>query len=62
MSSIANIFSSADTKWPDLRWVTVDDVITKCKNSYVKGSSEFPMIVDNKKNEVAFLQYTSGST
>ena len=63
VSDIQGIFkSSKSLKWPDLRWIAVDDVLAKGKE---KASSNTPgptLSFIPKDDDTAFLQYTSGST
>ena len=54
------MFSSQRSAWPELQWVEVDDVIAQSKK---KTDSEGPTLPPGPlTSEVAFLQYTSGST
>lgn len=63
VTAITNIFSSSgDTKWPNLEWISVDDVINKAKTAALAPSDWVPPLVGADRNSVAFLQYTSGST
>ena len=56
VEEIKNIFSS--DKWPELRWIPVDDHLKKGKGIQVLPDREtFPSL-----ETIAFLQYTSGST
>jgi acyl-CoA synthetase (AMP-forming)/AMP-acid ligase II len=58
MSAIKNIFSGSS--WPDLRWISVDGVISKAKTAKKTPTlDELPALSDT---DIAFLQYTSGST
>ena len=58
MSAIKNIFSGS--AWPDLRWISVDGVISKAKSAKKTPSLKaLPVVADT---DIAFLQYTSGST
>lgn len=60
VSGIKNIFSSkADNSWPDLKWISVDDTLSKGK-SLKTSLPVLPPAPEN--NDIAFLQYTSGST
>ena len=64
IEDLKNIFSSEAVRWPDLKWIAVDDVLKKGKSigkSGAKGSSgvTLPTITHER---IAFLQYTSGST
>mmetsp|Transcript_23706 Transcript_23706/g.40341 ORF Transcript_23706/g.40341 Transcript_23706/m.40341 type:complete len:814 (-) Transcript_23706:256-2697(-) len=58
MSAIKNIFSGS--AWPELHWISVDGVISKAKSAKkVPSLDDLPNISDG---DIAFLQYTSGST
>lgn len=60
VSDIQGIFKTKSTKWPDLKWILVDDVLAKGK---VKGSKSGVFLPPLPKgDDIAFLQYTSGST
>jgi acyl-CoA synthetase (AMP-forming)/AMP-acid ligase II len=59
VAGIRNVLSTSGSKWPELKWVAVDDVIKKAKASAGATSLEE---ISLDANEVAFLQYTSGST
>lgn len=57
-----NIFSSEAVRWPELKWISVDDVLKKGKavdRSKSKAAIALPTI---SPESIAFLQYTSGST
>lgn len=59
---LKNIFSSEAARWPELKWISVDDVLKKGKsvdNSKSKAAVALPTITPD---HIAFLQYTSGST
>lgn len=59
---LKNMFSSEAMRWPDLKWISVDDTLKKGKsvsNAGKKGPIALPTIT---KENIAFLQYTSGST
>ena len=58
MADIRNMFSS-DTKWPELNWVVVDEL-----KAYRPSSrpASLPPIAPAARDDVCFLQYTSGST
>ena len=51
-----NLFSSPDAKWPDLKWVTVNDLPISSSSGAANGLPKIPA------SDIAFLQYTSGST
>ena len=57
VTDIGNMFSNSAVTWPELQWISVDDVIVRGKNAVVE---ERPSTI--KSGDVAFLQYTSGST
>jgi acyl-CoA synthetase (AMP-forming)/AMP-acid ligase II/acyl carrier protein len=60
ISGIKNIFSSkSDNSWPDLKWISVDDTLSKGK-ALKTSLPVLPLAPEN--NDIAFLQYTSGST
>jgi acyl-CoA synthetase (AMP-forming)/AMP-acid ligase II len=59
---LKNIFSTESVRWPELKWISVDDVLKKGKTidrSKSKVATSLPTITPDK---IAFLQYTSGST
>lgn len=59
---LQNMFSFEAVRWPELKWITVDDTLKKGKSlssAGKKGSVVLPTIT---KENIAFLQYTSGST
>lgn len=58
IEDIKNIFSSE--RWPDIRWILVDDQLKKGKNQAGKASR--PNIPLPSPETISFLQYTSGST
>jgi acyl-CoA synthetase (AMP-forming)/AMP-acid ligase II len=60
VSDIQGIFSTKNTKWPDLKWILVDDVLAKGKSKGPKSGLSLPPYPE--ENGIAFLQYTSGST
>lgn len=61
IAGVANIFSSSGDKWPNMKWIQIDDILNKSKQSspHVSPPSSLPEI---KGSDIAFLQYTSGST
>lgn len=65
LAAIKNIFSSKDQGWPDLRWISVDSVISKAKSA-TKASPKLAASISSlpaiQASDIAFLQYTSGST
>ena len=72
VSDIQGIFKSKGLKWPDINWIVVDNILTKGKqknlqkssssNPNSKSSSGPNLPPSPKENDIAFLQYTSGST
>lgn len=60
MEGIKGIFSSdPNTKWPELQWVVVDDLLKKGRSTAMTNPSKEILL---ELEDVAFLQYTSGST
>jgi acyl-CoA synthetase (AMP-forming)/AMP-acid ligase II len=61
IEDLKNIFSTESVRWPDLKWIPVDDALKKGKQGgkTVKSAVLLPEI---SKSDIAFLQYTSGST
>jgi acyl-CoA synthetase (AMP-forming)/AMP-acid ligase II len=59
--NLKNMFSMESTPWPELKWITVDDVLKKGKglSKAKKSAVALPTIT---LDTIAFLQYTSGST
>ena len=58
--AIKNIFTGTSSSWPDLRWISVDGVISKAKAAKtIPNLDRLPGILES---DIAFLQYTSGST
>ena len=51
----STVFSAESVKWPDLNWIVTDDVMTSSGANLAWRGQE-------RSSEVAFLQYTSGST
>ena len=65
VENLKNMFSSGATKWPNqLRWIQVDDVISKGKSNTNPSAQllQFVSQVNILDSDLAFLQYTSGST
>ena len=58
LAGVLNVFSSSGEKWPDLKWIPVDDILSKGKS----GGPTITASVAKSADQVAFLQYTSGST
>jgi hypothetical protein len=48
----------ATKKWPDLTWITIDDILSKEKAKVTKAGSVTP--ITRNIGDIAFLQYTSG--
>lgn len=49
--------------WPALKWIVIDDILHKGKSSVIPTTtSEAFRSKENAENQIAFLQYTSGST
>ena len=68
VQDLKSIFSTEKAKWPELRWIQVDDVLKKGKLGKLAGgaasqhkNSESALPLPSR-DDVAFLQYTSGST
>jgi len=55
VEDIKNIFSNV--KWPELRWIPVDEQLKKGRTVAAEPSLSLPNM-----DSIAFLQYTSGST
>lgn len=45
-----------------MKWISVDDILSRGKMKASSGGKSPPLPSPPKKNDVAFLQYTSGST
>ena len=58
IESLKSIFSSEAKQWPELQWIKVDDVLKKGKAIKAKN----PVKHTVTSSDIAFLQYTSGST
>jgi acyl-CoA synthetase (AMP-forming)/AMP-acid ligase II len=58
---LKNIFTMESTPWPELKWITVDDVLKKGK-SLSKAKKPAVALPTITLDTIAFLQYTSGST
>eukprot|EP00924_Labyrinthula_sp_SR-Ha-C_P007350 maker-scaffold_24-snap-gene-0.10-mRNA-1 protein AED:0.18 eAED:0.18 QI:73/1/1/1/1/1/2/69/752 len=54
LSKVKDIFSSKKKPWPELTWITTDSLGRESTEDFEVGEENF--------NDVAFLQYTSGST
>jgi acyl-CoA synthetase (AMP-forming)/AMP-acid ligase II len=59
VEDIKNIFSTV--KWPELRWIAIDDQLKKGK-ALVSKNTAIPSYTVPSVDTIAFLQYTSGST
>eukprot|EP00606_Chrysophyceae_sp_TOSAG23-5_P000911 GSChrysophyteH2.ASY1.ANO1.636.1 assembled CDS len=59
MAGAKNLFSLSGHSWPNMTWIQVDKVIQAGKK--MKASNMKPPSAP-KESDVAFLQYTSGST
>jgi acyl-CoA synthetase (AMP-forming)/AMP-acid ligase II len=62
VSDIQGVFKSKSLKWPELRWITVDDVLSRGKEKAASGDSGPTLPPPPRHDDIAFLQYTSGST
>lgn len=62
VSAISSMFSSSEFRWPELKWIVVDDIIVKGKTNFSLEKAKHSFHVHDKGSEIAFLQYTSGST
>jgi acyl-CoA synthetase (AMP-forming)/AMP-acid ligase II len=65
-AKLSSMFSSSTgVKWPDhLRWVVLDDILTRAKKNQRVDASIIKTLPPKAKadDQIAFLQYTSGST
>lgn len=60
IQELKGIFSTGSVVWPELKWIQVDDSLSKGKiGKGITSNYQFPKI---SESDVAFLQYTSGST
>ena len=69
ISGLKNIFSSNGGSWPKVTWIVVDDTIKASKKAVSKKNTsginfnyESTHNLNDIGDEIAFLQYTSGST
>lgn len=61
VSGLRSFFVKQQRSWPELNWIDVDEVILRAKGK--AGSGEGPKLPPAPGlGDVAFLQYTSGST
>jgi acyl-CoA synthetase (AMP-forming)/AMP-acid ligase II len=61
VEGLKSMFSSEGAKWPELNWVTVDDILKKGKGAPA-GKASGATLPAITLDTIAFLQYTSGST
>jgi acyl-CoA synthetase (AMP-forming)/AMP-acid ligase II/acyl carrier protein len=61
VAELKNMFSSG-SGWPDLKWIQVDDILSKAKTSQSIKFNPNQVLPSITENNIAFLQYTSGST
>lgn len=62
MADLKNIFSN-DAKWPDLTWIVVDELPSVNTATEASALDLIPLgSADIAPTDIAFLQYTSGST
>ena len=61
IAGVTSIFSSNGERWPDMRWLLVDDVLVKAK-AKAKAKQGPLSLPAPRRDGVAFLQFTSGST
>lgn len=63
LEGFKSLFSSSSVTWPDLKWIPIDDYINQGKQKKYSAENSVKMISKiNFLKDVAFLQYTSGST
>lgn len=55
-------FGKNSYAWPALRWITIDSILAEGKAKAQLPISQRPKSTLHPQTEVAFLQYTSGST
>lgn len=60
IENLRSIFVSETRKWPDLQWIQVDDTLKRGKSKPQPLSALLSVTIE--LSDVAFLQYTSGST
>lgn len=61
VENLKGMFSTESAQWPDLKWIVVDDVLKKGKSGG-KGKKSGVTLPRVSQSDIAFLQYTSGST
>lgn len=52
---------SHSATWPDLQWIKTDSIVSSSEENNATGISEI-VVACPKAEDIAFLQYTSGST
>ena len=68
VENLKSMFSTSSTKWPVLQWIQIDEIIRKGKSLHVNHKEILKRILSEEQKreiqhiDVAFLQYTSGST
>jgi acyl-CoA synthetase (AMP-forming)/AMP-acid ligase II len=64
ISAIKNVFATRGLSWPEgVKWIPVDDVISRGKTAGTKTKSNaLALPATAERSDIAFLQYTSGST
>jgi acyl-CoA synthetase (AMP-forming)/AMP-acid ligase II len=62
LSGIKSIFSSGSATWPDMTWISVDDIVSREKIKAGKMKIGSSTGFTRNLGDIAFLQYTSGST
>jgi acyl-CoA synthetase (AMP-forming)/AMP-acid ligase II len=64
VSDVKGFFSFGSKKhaWPDLKWIQVDNLLNKGRSMKTTADSTLSCLRLQPQSEIAFLQYTSGST